>query len=44
MLSKPDIKIKFNVCDIAKISKMPTLKSTSMGPASLTSKKENGGC
>ena len=30
MLSKPGIKIKFNVCDIAKISKTLTLKSTSM--------------
>jgi len=30
MLSKSDIKIKFNVCNIAKILETPTLKSTSM--------------
>ena len=30
MLSKPGIKIKFNVCDIVKISKALTLKLTSM--------------
>jgi len=28
MLSKSGIKNKFNVCDIAKISKTPTLKTT----------------